>query len=74
MSPLRTIARWSAGPAIGIILGLVLGTVADQYPTQMQRHVTLSVPSAGVDATVGGSEVNHPPARPSGTMIAAAGD
>ncbi|HET6607062.1 MAG TPA: hypothetical protein VFG62_10355 [Rhodopila sp.] len=74
MSPLRTIARWSAGPTIGIILGLVLGTVADKYPTQMQRHMTLSVPFAGIDATVGGNEVNHPHARPSGTMIAAAGD
>jgi hypothetical protein len=71
MSPLHTIARWSAGPSIGIVLGLIFGTVADKRPAAVPRPVTLSEPA---DATVGGSGVNPPPAGPSGTMIAAAGD
>lgn len=51
MSPLRSIARWSAGPAIGITLGLILGTLADGPAAPPARVAVLTQPAAPLPAT-----------------------
>lgn len=71
---LRTVARWCAGPSIGITLGLALGTVADPRPAAPPPPVTLSVPSGGAGtARAPDSAVDDLPAHPTGVVVAAAG-
>ncbi|GAB0118700.1 hypothetical protein [Acidisoma sp. 7E03] len=69
MSALRTLARWSAGPAFGITLGLALGMLADHLP---RPRMTMLVPPAMQLTT---QHLHAPSLRPPAwTVLAAASD
>lgn len=74
MNLLRAIARWSAGPVLGITLGLVLGTLTDG-PAAPPARLTLR---GGPPEAVRLAEATHslPVARPrsANADVAAAGD